>query len=104
MEPPSTDDLRRWGARRVEEGRWAGTYRQPTVSLPRSSNWTCPFRTSSFPTGFTAAPTRAGHTTWCRATAPRITRFALRGPFRTHSLGPVHGAQPADLRPGSTGP
>src|ERR1039457_6189458 len=78
MEPPSTDDLRRWGARRVEEGRWAGTYRQPAVSLPRSPNWTCPFRTSSFPTGFTAAPTRAGHTTWCRATAPRITRFALR--------------------------
>jgi hypothetical protein len=48
--------------RRVEEGRLAGTYRQPTVSLPRSSNWTCPFRTSSLPTGFTAAPTRAIHT------------------------------------------
>src|ERR1017187_4589916 len=27
--------------RRVEEGRLAGTYRQPAVSLPRSSNWTC---------------------------------------------------------------
>ena len=64
--------------RRVEEGRWAGTYWQPAVSLPRSSNWTCPFRTSSFPTGFTAAPTRAVHSTWCRATAPRIARFALR--------------------------
>src|SRR5580700_451913 len=50
-------------AGRVEEGRLAGTYRQPTVSLPRSSNWTCPFRTSSFPTGFTAALTRAFHTT-----------------------------------------
>src|ERR1022692_2319566 len=64
--------------RRVEEGRLAGTYRQPAVSLPRSSNWTCPFRTSSFSTGFTAAHTRAVHTTWCRATAPRITPFALR--------------------------
>ena len=49
--------------RRVEEGRLAGTYWQPAVSLPRSSNWTCPFRTSSFPTGFTAAHTRAVHTT-----------------------------------------
>src|SRR5713226_8977476 len=78
MDPPSTGDLRRWGARRVEEGRWTGTYWQPVVSLPRSSNWTCSFRTSSFPTGFTAAPTRAVHTTWCRATAPRISRFALR--------------------------
>src|SRR5712691_9832060 len=63
---------------RVEEGRVTGTYWQPVVSLPRSSNWTCPFRTSSFPTGFTAAPTRAVHTTWCRATAPRNSRFALR--------------------------
>src|SRR5580692_4552334 len=71
-------DLRPWGARRVEEGRLAGTYRQPTVSLPRSSNWTCPFRTSSFPTGFTAAPTRAFHTTKRRAPAPRMIRFALR--------------------------
>src|SRR5229473_5002795 len=78
MDPPSTGDLRRWGARRVEEGRVTGAYWQPVVSLPRSSNWTCPFRTSSFPTGFTAAPTRAVHTTWCRATAPRISRFALR--------------------------
>src|SRR6266849_4814973 len=63
MDPPSTGDLRRWGARRVEEGRVTGAYWQPVVSLPRSSNWTCPFRTSSFPTGFTAAPTRAVHTT-----------------------------------------
>src|SRR5450759_1793724 len=53
MEPPSTDDLRRWGARRVEEGRWTGTYWQPVVSLPRSSNRTGPFRASGFPTDFT---------------------------------------------------
>src|SRR5205085_9880242 len=33
--------------------------RNRPVSPPRSSNRTCPFRTSSFPTGFTAAPTRA---------------------------------------------
>ena len=45
--------------RRVEEGRGLGTKRNRPVSPPRSSNWTCPFRTSSFPTGFTAAPTRA---------------------------------------------
>ena len=70
--------LSRETTRRVEEGRLAGTYWQPAVSLPRSSNWTCPFRTSSFPTGFTAAPTRAVHTTWCWATAPRMARFALR--------------------------
>jgi hypothetical protein len=38
---------------RVEEGRLAGTYRQPAVSLPRSSNRTCPFRASGFPTDFT---------------------------------------------------
>jgi hypothetical protein len=53
MDPPSTGDLRRWGARRVEEGRGAGTYWQPVVSLPRSSNRTCPFRASGFPTDFT---------------------------------------------------
>jgi len=39
--------------RRVEEGRGAGTYWQPVVSLPRSSNRTCPFRASGFPTDFT---------------------------------------------------
>jgi hypothetical protein len=43
----------RRGNRRVEEGRLAGTYRQPAVSLPRSSNRTCPFRASGFPTDFT---------------------------------------------------
>src|SRR5205823_12020575 len=48
------------------------------ASLRWTHNWTCPFRTSSFPTGFTAAPTRAVPTTWCRATTPRISRFALR--------------------------
>jgi hypothetical protein len=37
----------------VEEGRWTGTYWQPVVSLPRSSNRTCPFRASGFPTDFT---------------------------------------------------
>src|SRR5712692_7378376 len=78
MDPPSTGDLRRWGARRVEEGRWTGTYWQPVVSLPRSSNRTYGFPVSGSPTDFTAAPTRAVHTTWCRATAPRISRFALR--------------------------
>jgi len=39
--------------RRVEEGRLTGTYWQPVVSLPRSSNRTCPFRASGFPTDFT---------------------------------------------------
>ena len=76
--PPAVAGVESAKPGRVEEGRLAGTYRQPTVSLPRSSNWTCPFRTSSFPTGFTAAPTRAIHTTECRATAPRSSRFALR--------------------------
>src|ERR1022692_3718381 len=33
VDPPSTSDLRHWGARRVEEGRWTGAYRQPAVSL-----------------------------------------------------------------------
>ena len=36
----------RYGKRRVEEGRLAGTYWQPAVSLPSSSNRTCPFRAS----------------------------------------------------------
>src|SRR6266550_1918250 len=36
--------------RRVEEERLTGTYWQPVVSLPRSSNRTCPFRASGFPT------------------------------------------------------
>ncbi len=35
-----------------------GTYGQPVVSLPRSSNRTCPSRASGFPTGFTATPTQ----------------------------------------------
>ena len=39
--------------RRVEEGRWTGDLSQPVVSLPRSSNRTCPFRASGFPTDFT---------------------------------------------------
>src|ERR1700680_3773114 len=43
------------GARRVEEGRWTGTYWEPVVSLPRSSNRTGPFRASGFPTDFTAS-------------------------------------------------
>jgi hypothetical protein len=34
------------GSRRVEEERLTGTYWQPVVSLPRSSNRTCPFRAS----------------------------------------------------------
>ena len=42
---------------RVEEGRWTGTYWQPVVSLPRSSNRTCGFPASGFPTGFIARPT-----------------------------------------------
>src|SRR5258708_6224441 len=58
LDPPSIGDLRRCGARRVEEGRWTGTYWQPAVSLPRSSNRTCPARASGFPTGFTATPTK----------------------------------------------
>src|ERR1700680_1843261 len=43
------------GGGRVEEGRWTGTYWQPVVSLPRSSNRTCPFRASGSPTDFTAS-------------------------------------------------
>src|ERR1700680_5241665 len=43
------------GGGRVEEGRWTGTYWQPMVSLPRSSNRTCPFRASGSPTDFTAS-------------------------------------------------
>jgi hypothetical protein len=39
--------------RRVEKGRLTGAYWQPIVSLPRSSNRTCPFRASGFPTDFT---------------------------------------------------
>ena len=53
VDSSSTSDLRRFGARRVEEGRLTGTYWQPVVSLPRSSNRTCPFRASGFPTDFT---------------------------------------------------
>jgi hypothetical protein len=57
MDPPSTGDLRRDQdtrlISRVEEGRWTGAYRQPVVSLPRSSNRTCPFQASGFPTDFT---------------------------------------------------
>ena len=41
--------------RRVEEGRWTGTYWQPVVSLPRSSNRTCRFPASGFPTDFTTS-------------------------------------------------
>src|SRR5450755_340016 len=51
---PGFADQELWPrTRRVEEGRLAGTYRQPTVSLPRSSNRTCPVRASGFPTDFT---------------------------------------------------
>src|ERR1700730_11465698 len=38
---------------RVEEGRWTGTYWQPVVSLPRSSNRICGFPASGSPTDFT---------------------------------------------------
>ena len=44
---------------RAKEGRWAGTYWQPAVFLPRSANPTCGFPASGFPTGFTAPHTEA---------------------------------------------
>src|SRR5450755_1682980 len=40
---------------------------------------TQPAATSSFPTGFTAAHTRAVHTTWCRATEDRPGAGAIGG-------------------------
>jgi hypothetical protein len=40
---------------------------------------TQPAATSSFPTGFTAAHTRAVHTTWCRATEDRPGVGAIGG-------------------------
>ena len=65
------------GRRRVEEGRWTVAYRQTVVSLPRSSNRTCPFRASGFPTDFT---------NWLTEVAPDAHRGAVALPAsRTQS-------------------
>ena len=59
--------------RRVEEGRGIKhSYRRPTRFPPRSSNRTCPFRASGFPTGFTAAPTVASPHSRAPSRVPRI--------------------------------
>ena len=75
---------------RVEEGaRWFVPHWHHSVSLPRSSNRTCEFPASGFPTGFIPRHTAGGQdepgaaearrdprtrsqqrTAWCRATAP----------------------------------
>src|SRR6266700_69691 len=51
--PHREELIRKLRTGRVEEGRWTGDLSQPVVSLPRSSNRTCPFRASGFPTDFT---------------------------------------------------
>ena len=86
-------DGRRWSQ---GEARWLGPYGHHSVSSPRSSNRTCGFPASGFPTGFTSRHTAVGqdgpdvvgsHRTprtrpyrgnaWCLATTP-CGRFRLR--------------------------
>ncbi len=71
------------------EARWLGPYGHHSVSSPRSSNRTCGFPASGFPTGFTSKHTAGGQdgpdvvgshraprtrpyrgNAWCRATTP----------------------------------
>jgi hypothetical protein len=52
--PSPTGVSRHWGARRVEDGRGYSRRSRGPVSHPRSSNRTCRFPASGFPTGFTA--------------------------------------------------
>src|SRR5208337_4445691 len=59
VESSSTGETRLRGARRVEEGRGGLALRRRPVSLPRSSNRTCPIKASGFPTDFIVGLTAA---------------------------------------------
>ena len=63
---------------------WAIWHRP--VSHPRSSNWTCGFPASSFPTGFTVRPTmsrllHAAHAQLARTSSPRDTARSDRSGY-----------------------
>jgi hypothetical protein len=94
VEPSSTGDTRRRGARRVEDGRGDRRSRgvavsagfrnvavpqsvHDSVSRPRSSNRTCGFPASGFPTGFTSQHTAgAEFGVCCRSSGRWQTRPA----------------------------
>ena len=71
VEPSSTGDTRRRGARRVEDGRGTWALRQRSVSRPRSSNRTCGFPASGFPTGFIARHTAGAECGACCGSSGR---------------------------------
>src|SRR3954447_1480086 len=112
VEPSSTGDTRRRGARRVEDGRGSlGLVWQRSVSRPRSSNRTCG-PASGFPTGFTARHTAARRVRcvlrkqWAMADAPSNTdrrpssprgkasseASGCSGVFQAHPQSPILGS------------
>jgi hypothetical protein len=113
VEPSSTGDTRLRGARRVEDGRGSlGLVWQRSVSRPRSSNRTCGFPASGFPTGFSPRHTAGPRVRcvlpkqWVMADAPSNTdrhpsspqvrasseASGCSGVFQAHRQSPILGS------------
>ncbi len=78
-------------AGRVEDGRESGQLSVRAVSHPRSSNRTCPFRASGFPTGFIVDSRTRAHRPLQAHYAQRAEHPFLRelaGALRRHLVAP----------------